>query len=76
MCHDPGESDESKKRKEAKRRAEIAQKCPVLKIIDKELEDGGAIFDVLKRSLAAADKENAGAGDTIKKLLTLEGYKG
>jgi hypothetical protein len=69
------ESEESKQRKEAKRRAEIAQKCDVLKVIDREIELGGAIYDVLRRALCDADKFNAGAGDTIKKLLALEGYK-
>lgn len=77
MCDpDLREVDKEIARREAKRRAQIAQKCPVLRLVDEVIEKaprGSSIFDVLCSAWAGVDHLDAGAADTIKKLLELEG---
>ena len=65
-------------RKKAKQRAEMAAKCDVLQCIDRAIANakaGDSIYDVLMAARIPVLELNAGAEDTIRKLLTLEGFK-
>jgi hypothetical protein len=65
-------------RLKAKRRAEVAAKCDVLQAIDRAIANaklGDTIYDVLMAARIPVLELNAGAEDTIRKLLTLEGFK-
>jgi hypothetical protein len=62
------------RRLEAKRRAEIAQKCDALRLIDEKCKEGGSIYDVLEKALPGVSLMNEGAADTVRRLLILEGW--
>lgn len=73
MCFQ-GTDLEYLRRLEAKRRAEIAQKCDALRIVDEKCKEGGSIYDVLEKALPGVSLMNEGAADTVRRLLNLEGW--
>lgn len=81
MCDPDWELNEIYRRNEARRRAQIANKCAALKAVDAAIEamrgEGlkPCIGEVLMRAHGSVSIENAGAGDTVRRLLELEGWK-
>jgi hypothetical protein len=78
MCKPEFPDMEKYARLQAKRRAQIANKCDVLKTIDRHISEakpGDSIYDVLLRARLHVYEDNAGAYDTLVNLLKLEGWK-